>query len=168
VIARVWTGAVRKEDGDSYAEYMRETAILPYATTPGNRGVWMLRRDVHDRFLIERELRATHYEVAYAQGSAVVRAAYHRGMARAHTTRPGPELARWNPRPVRVGARDTRLVGALANVRRASTIAAGDRFWGQVREFPESARAPRGRGESDRQNGVAQGIRGAKPISGDS
>jgi heme-degrading monooxygenase HmoA len=104
VIARIWTGAVRKEDGDSYAQYMRETAIAPYARTPGNRGVWMLRRDVDDRtelvmftlwdsleavkrfagedyetavfypederFLIERDLRATHYEVAAFEGIA--------------------------------------------------------------------------------------------------
>lgn len=104
MIARIWTGAVRKEHGDSYAEYMRETAITPYASTPDNRGVWMLRRDLDDRtefvmltlwdslaaikdfageeyetavfypederFLIERDLRATHYQVAYVHGSA--------------------------------------------------------------------------------------------------
>lgn len=97
MIARFWKGAVRKEDGDAYAEYMRETGVVGYTKTPGNRGVWMLRRDVDDRtefvmftlwdsldavkafagddyeravfypederFLVERDLRSTHYEV---------------------------------------------------------------------------------------------------------
>jgi heme-degrading monooxygenase HmoA len=48
VIARVWKGAVRQHDGDAYAEYMQTTGIRAYATTPGNRGVWMLRRNVGD------------------------------------------------------------------------------------------------------------------------
>jgi heme-degrading monooxygenase HmoA len=97
MIARIWKGAVRKADADAYAEYMRETGVAGYSTTPGNRGVWMLRRDVDDRtefamftlwdsldavrafagedveaavfypeddrFLIERDLRAIHYDV---------------------------------------------------------------------------------------------------------
>ena len=49
MIARIWKGAVRKQDGDAYAEYMRQTGVAGYAATPGNRGVWMLRRDVDDR-----------------------------------------------------------------------------------------------------------------------
>ena len=48
MIARVWKGAVRQHDGDAYAEYMQTTGIRAYATTPGNRGVWMLRRNVGD------------------------------------------------------------------------------------------------------------------------
>jgi len=97
VIARIWNGAVRKLDGDAYAGYMRDTGVAGYARTPGNRGVWMLRRDVgenteflmftlwdsldavkafagsdyeaavfypeDDRYLIERDLTATHYLV---------------------------------------------------------------------------------------------------------
>ena len=97
MIARIWTGAVRKDDGDAYAEYMRETGVAGYARTPGNEGIWMLRRDVDDRtefvmftlwasldairafagedyetavfypederFLVERDLRASHFEV---------------------------------------------------------------------------------------------------------
>ena len=97
MIARVWKGAVRRRDADAYARYMQDTGVAGYARTPGNRGVWMLRRDVDDRtefvmftlwdsleavkafagddpetavfypederFLVERELVATHYEV---------------------------------------------------------------------------------------------------------
>jgi heme-degrading monooxygenase HmoA len=98
LIARTWKGAVSQAEADSYAAYMRKTGLDEYARTPGNRGVWMLRRDLEDRteflmftlwdsvdavkafagenhedavfypedehFLIERELKATHYEVA--------------------------------------------------------------------------------------------------------
>lgn len=97
MIARIWKGAVRKEDSAAYADYLRETGVAGYAKTPGNRGVWMLRRDVEGRtefvmftlwqtleavkafagpdyetaifypedarFLVERDLVATHYEV---------------------------------------------------------------------------------------------------------
>jgi heme-degrading monooxygenase HmoA len=48
VIARTWRGAVRREDRDAYAEYMHETGVAGYVATPGNRGVWMLRRDLED------------------------------------------------------------------------------------------------------------------------
>ncbi len=98
MIARVWRGAVRSEDGDAYAAYIGETGLAGYATVPGNRGAWLLRRedggrtefvtlslwdsrgairafageDVEaavyypedDRYLIERDERVTHYEVA--------------------------------------------------------------------------------------------------------
>ena len=98
MIARIWRGAVRKHDGDAYARYMQDTGVAGYARTPGNRGVWMLRRDLgerteflmftmwdsleavkgfagedheraifypeDDRYLVERDLTATHYEVA--------------------------------------------------------------------------------------------------------
>ena len=37
MIARVWRGAVRKEDSEVYSEYMQETGVAGYATTPGNR-----------------------------------------------------------------------------------------------------------------------------------
>ena len=104
MIARIWTGAVRKEDGDAYAQYMRETGVAAYAKTLGNEGVWMLRRDLDDRtqflmftlwdsldavkafagedyetavfypeddrFLLERDLLASHFEVdAYEHGA---------------------------------------------------------------------------------------------------
>ena len=46
MIARIWRGAVAAADRDRYAEYMDRTGVPGYAGTPGNRGVWMLRRDV--------------------------------------------------------------------------------------------------------------------------
>jgi heme-degrading monooxygenase HmoA len=54
VIARIWRGVVRREDGDAYAEYIERTGVAGYRSTAGNRGVTMLRRDVEDRceFLI--------------------------------------------------------------------------------------------------------------------
>lgn len=98
MIARMWRGAVRAVDGDAYAAYMEETGVKGYAETPGNRGVYMLRRSLDDkvefvmftfwdsldavkafagddpetavfypeddRFLVEREERSTHFEVA--------------------------------------------------------------------------------------------------------
>jgi heme-degrading monooxygenase HmoA len=97
MIARVWRGAVRREDADAYAEYMRGTGLREYQETPGNRGAFMLRREEgdlcefvmltlwdsleavkafagedpdravfypeDDRFLVERDLKAQHFEV---------------------------------------------------------------------------------------------------------
>ena len=48
MIARIWKGSVRRDDGDAYAEYMRSTGIPGYKSTPGNMAAWMLRRDVGD------------------------------------------------------------------------------------------------------------------------
>jgi heme-degrading monooxygenase HmoA len=49
MIARIWKGAVARHDGDAYADYIEETGVAGYVATPGNRGAWMLRRDVDDR-----------------------------------------------------------------------------------------------------------------------
>jgi heme-degrading monooxygenase HmoA len=49
MVARIWRGAVRVADGDEYADYMRRTGLAAYRSTSGNRGAWMLRRDVDDR-----------------------------------------------------------------------------------------------------------------------
>jgi heme-degrading monooxygenase HmoA len=103
VIARIWRGAVRREDGDAYADYMKRTGVAGYVAVPGNRGVTMIRRDVgdrcefmmftlwdsldavkafagedyetavfypeDDRFLVERDETASHWEVgAHVEG----------------------------------------------------------------------------------------------------
>jgi heme-degrading monooxygenase HmoA len=49
VIARIWQGAVRPGDADTYAEYIRRTGFEEYDRTPGNQGAWLLRREEGDR-----------------------------------------------------------------------------------------------------------------------
>jgi heme-degrading monooxygenase HmoA len=49
MIARIWRGVVRREDGDAYADYIRETGFSAYAKTAGNRGAWLLRRHTDER-----------------------------------------------------------------------------------------------------------------------
>jgi heme-degrading monooxygenase HmoA len=49
MIARIWNGAVRREDGDDYAAYIGETGLAGYAATPGNRGAWQRPRHDGDR-----------------------------------------------------------------------------------------------------------------------
>ncbi|HXZ41403.1 MAG TPA: hypothetical protein VEG68_11745 [Terriglobales bacterium] len=44
MIARIWRGVTREADQDTYFEYLRKTGLKEYASTPGNRGVWVLRR----------------------------------------------------------------------------------------------------------------------------
>ena len=47
MIARIWTGITREADKDIYFEYLKKTGLEEYASIPGNKGVWTLRR-VHD------------------------------------------------------------------------------------------------------------------------
>ena len=44
MIARIWRGTVREADKDTYYEYLKKTGLQEYAATPGNRGVYTLRR----------------------------------------------------------------------------------------------------------------------------
>lgn len=44
MIARIWRGVVREADKDIYYEYLKKTGLEEYAATPGNRGVYTLRR----------------------------------------------------------------------------------------------------------------------------
>lgn len=46
MIARIWRGAVRAQDADDYVAYIEATGMSEYQGTPGNRGAWMLRRDL--------------------------------------------------------------------------------------------------------------------------
>jgi len=102
--ARIWRGAISREDGDAYAEYMEQTGIAGYVNTPGNIAALMLRRDdsersefvmvtlwesmdavrafageepyravfypEDDRFLVERDLTVSQYQVITASGIA--------------------------------------------------------------------------------------------------
>ena len=44
MIARLWHGAVPTAKADEYARYLEKTGIPDYRATPGNRGVYVLRR----------------------------------------------------------------------------------------------------------------------------
>lgn len=47
MIARIWRGLTREADKITYFDYLQETGLKEYASIPGNRGEWVLRR-VHD------------------------------------------------------------------------------------------------------------------------
>jgi heme-degrading monooxygenase HmoA len=53
MIVRIWRGVTKIEDADEYAGYMRSTGVKDCASTEGNRGATMLRReqDGHAEFL---------------------------------------------------------------------------------------------------------------------
>lgn len=44
MIARLWHGAVSEGRGDEYMRYLEKTGIPDSRATPGNRGVYVLRR----------------------------------------------------------------------------------------------------------------------------
>src|SRR5512135_523450 len=48
MIARIWRGAVRTGDGADYIRYIEDTGIAEYKACAGNRGAWMLTRDLGD------------------------------------------------------------------------------------------------------------------------
>jgi heme-degrading monooxygenase HmoA len=45
MIARTWHGAVPVTKAAAYHEFLRGIAVKDYRSTPGNRGVYVLRRD---------------------------------------------------------------------------------------------------------------------------
>ena len=49
MIARIWRGVVRRDDAEAYVNYIVNTGMAEYRSTPGNQGAWMLRRDDGDR-----------------------------------------------------------------------------------------------------------------------
>lgn len=49
MIARVWRGATRAQDGEEYTEYLEATGLRAFRETPGNRGGLALRRREGDR-----------------------------------------------------------------------------------------------------------------------
>jgi heme-degrading monooxygenase HmoA len=44
MIARVWTGVTPGTKSDRYLEYLEKTGVKECRATPGNRGVYVLRR----------------------------------------------------------------------------------------------------------------------------
>ena len=49
MIARIWRGVVRRDDAEAYVNYIANTGMPEYRSTPGNQGAWMLQRDDGDR-----------------------------------------------------------------------------------------------------------------------
>jgi heme-degrading monooxygenase HmoA len=44
MIARMWRGLTPESKADAYLEYLRQTGVRACRATPGNRGVFVLRR----------------------------------------------------------------------------------------------------------------------------
>ena len=44
MIARIWRGLTANDQADEYLAYLRLTGLKEYRETPGNRGVFVLRR----------------------------------------------------------------------------------------------------------------------------
>jgi heme-degrading monooxygenase HmoA len=49
MIARTWHGSTSLADGDRYLEYLEETGVAACRKTPGNRGVYVLRRETENQ-----------------------------------------------------------------------------------------------------------------------
>jgi heme-degrading monooxygenase HmoA len=49
LIARIWHGSTQIDRADEYAEYVERTGAQECRATPGNRGVYVLRRIHHGR-----------------------------------------------------------------------------------------------------------------------
>ena len=48
MILRTWKGRTRKSHADAYQQVIKATGVPGLAGTPGNRGVWILRRVTDD------------------------------------------------------------------------------------------------------------------------
>jgi len=49
MIARIWHGITLPTKANEYFDYLKKTGLADYATTEGNRGVYLLRRIEGDR-----------------------------------------------------------------------------------------------------------------------
>ena len=78
MIARIWRGAVRPEDAEAYARYVRETGIDGYQTTPGNRGAWVLwRADGDQAEIVTFSLWESRDAIAGFAGPDIERAVFY-------------------------------------------------------------------------------------------
>ncbi|MGH2737832.1 MAG: antibiotic biosynthesis monooxygenase family protein [Actinomycetota bacterium] len=78
MIARMWRGRTPAEKADDYHAYLRATGLNEYAETPGNRGVYVLRRtegDVAEFLLVS--LWESMYAVRAFAGDDPERAVYY-------------------------------------------------------------------------------------------
>jgi heme-degrading monooxygenase HmoA len=49
MIARIWRGWTTADDASAYIDYLQESGIAAYRSTPGNRAAWILHRRTGDR-----------------------------------------------------------------------------------------------------------------------
>lgn len=49
MIVRTWHGVTPRERSDDYLQFLMRTGVRDYRATPGNRGVYVLRRDAGER-----------------------------------------------------------------------------------------------------------------------
>lgn len=49
MIVRVWRGATSVAKADAYVDVVERTGVKALRETPGNRGVWVLRRPVGEK-----------------------------------------------------------------------------------------------------------------------
>jgi heme-degrading monooxygenase HmoA len=50
MVIRVWRGQTPKWRGEQYEAIFRKTGLAGYRATPGNRGAYLLRRDLGDQW----------------------------------------------------------------------------------------------------------------------
>ncbi len=78
MIARIWHGRTRAADADEYWDFLRSRAVPDYKETPGNLGVYLLRRIEGDE---AHFLTLTHWEGEEAirafAGDDISRAKYY-------------------------------------------------------------------------------------------
>ncbi len=48
MMARIWRGQTLPHDAEAYLDVLRATGVRDYLATPGNRGVWILRRELRN------------------------------------------------------------------------------------------------------------------------
>lgn len=53
MVARRWRGVIPATKAQEYTEYLERTGVCDYKATPGNRGVFVLRRIEGDRAYFE-------------------------------------------------------------------------------------------------------------------
>ncbi len=46
MIARLWRGVIPQTKSEAYLDYLRDTGVRECRATPGNRGVFVLRREI--------------------------------------------------------------------------------------------------------------------------
>jgi heme-degrading monooxygenase HmoA len=78
MIARIWHGKVPTAKADAYLEFLLQRALPDYASVPGNRGAWVLRRPDGD---VTHFLTLTHWEstesIESFAGRDIARAKYY-------------------------------------------------------------------------------------------